>query len=622
MRIASTRVRFLARGFLLAAATALLAASCQPPGTTPTVPGPPANANGQAFVAFGGNSLGQLGDGSLQQRLAPVSIALANARQIAAGGQISVALTADGRVLQWGNNTLAPTIVAGVSDVRQVAAGDRHVLAVTRSGVVYAWGDNNRGQLGDGTTTPRTTPVQVANLVNGASVAAGPEHSLAIKSDLSVWTWGANTDGQLGDTTKSDRSLPVQVLDRSRPGQPRALSAITLAASGRHSIALTSDVRVVGWGSNASCQLGPDPRANPFDPVVCSERLSPSQIYAATGSASPRTQGQTIAATTHATLIVLSDGSVIGVGGAGGTAQQFGLCQVGSVLGPVLLDIAAAAREVSGGYETALILTAQGKVWSLGRNLAGQAGLGTVTGTECPQEVTATAVKGAAQVAAGKEHSLVLASGVLRLAPASIDFGDQPITTSSAARSIALANDGPAAVTIYDVRVASGGPFTATNTCPLAPAALAAGAQCTLGVTFLPGAAGAATGALRLSSDGFAAPQEIALAGRGTEGAVDFMPTQIDFGSVQSGTTSPVRTVRLRSVGSGPLTIVRIETTLGFTITRDPCVKAPSSIPVQADCTIDVAFAPTLVGVQTGKLRVTYQPNNRSAQIDLEGTGR
>jgi hypothetical protein len=95
-----------------------------------------------------------------------------------------------------------------------VAAGDAHSLAVREDGTLWAWGRNWAGQLGDGTTTRRSTPVQV--LTNVRSVTAGGYHSLAVREDGTLWAWGWNGVGQLGDGTTENRSTPVQVLTNVR----------------------------------------------------------------------------------------------------------------------------------------------------------------------------------------------------------------------------------------------------------------------------------------------------------------------------------------------------------------------------------------------------------------------
>ena len=74
-----------------------------------------------------------------------------------------------------------------------------------------AWGDNFSGQLGDGTTTNRLTPVAVTGLGNVTAIAGGSDHSLALLADGTVMAWGHNEQGQLGDGTTTQRLTPVAV---------------------------------------------------------------------------------------------------------------------------------------------------------------------------------------------------------------------------------------------------------------------------------------------------------------------------------------------------------------------------------------------------------------------------
>jgi hypothetical protein len=78
-----------------------------------------------------------------------------------------------------------------------MTAGKLHALALLRDGTVWAWGANISGQLGDGTTTLRSTPLPVPGLTGVFAVEAGDDHSLAVRSDGTVWAWGSNTSGQL-----------------------------------------------------------------------------------------------------------------------------------------------------------------------------------------------------------------------------------------------------------------------------------------------------------------------------------------------------------------------------------------------------------------------------------------
>ena len=104
-----------------------------------------------------------------------------------------------------------PSDVASPGPPVLVAAGSYHSLAVAADGTVWAWGQNASGQLGDGTATDPSTPVQVQGMADGVAIAGGADHTLALRRDGTVWAWGWNFSGQLGDGTTTDRSTPVQV---------------------------------------------------------------------------------------------------------------------------------------------------------------------------------------------------------------------------------------------------------------------------------------------------------------------------------------------------------------------------------------------------------------------------
>ncbi|WMJ16495.1 hypothetical protein RA955_18125 [Geobacillus proteiniphilus] len=86
-------------------------------------------------------------------------------------------------------------------DVAAVATSGEHVLVLKKDGTVWSWGDNNAGELGDGTTVNRNSPVQVKGLTDVVAIAAAPNYSMALKRDGTVWTWGSNQYGQLGNGT-------------------------------------------------------------------------------------------------------------------------------------------------------------------------------------------------------------------------------------------------------------------------------------------------------------------------------------------------------------------------------------------------------------------------------------
>ena len=94
--------------------------------------------------------------------------------------------------------------VAGGTNWKQVTCGYGSSAAVKTDGTLWLWGDNYGGQLGDNTSTGRSSPIQtVAGGTNWSQVACGLFHSSAIKTDGTLWTWGSNANGELGDNTST-----------------------------------------------------------------------------------------------------------------------------------------------------------------------------------------------------------------------------------------------------------------------------------------------------------------------------------------------------------------------------------------------------------------------------------
>ena len=127
----------------------------------------------------------------------------------------------------------------------------------------YTWGSNEVGQLGDGTAT-RSTPraVLLHPGVTPTAIAAGDGRSLAIGSDGNAYAWGGNFFGELGDGTTTQRSSPV------RMQLPAGVTAVSIAAGHGYSLVVGSDGRVYGWGQNPAGQLGIGATADGLTPAI------------------------------------------------------------------------------------------------------------------------------------------------------------------------------------------------------------------------------------------------------------------------------------------------------------------------------------------------------------------
>jgi alpha-tubulin suppressor-like RCC1 family protein len=166
-----------------------------------------------------------------------------------------------------GTTTDRPTPVAVVGGLRfrEVSASFNHTCGVATGNIAYCWGDNQLGQLGDGTTIDypgsRPTPGAVAGGLRFREVTAGEFHTCGVATGNVAYCWGADFNFQLGSGALGGEGLtPVPVAGGLRFRQ--------LSAGGDHTCGVTTGNVAYCWGTNTSGELGNGTTSPSHTPVA------------------------------------------------------------------------------------------------------------------------------------------------------------------------------------------------------------------------------------------------------------------------------------------------------------------------------------------------------------------
>lgn len=352
---------------------------------------------------WGANYVGQLGDGTTADHSTPVDVSglSSGVKSLAADGLHTCALLTSGGLKCWGynhngqlgdgtnDNRLAPVSVSELSDsVNTVAAGDGHTCAVLAGGGIKCWGKNQNGQLGDGTTQERWTPTDVAGLGGAAVVVSGGGyHTCALMSSGGVKCWGWNWVGQLGTGTNQDSYLPVDVVGL-------AGGAKRLDVGFEFTCVWAVDGWVKCWGLNSNGMLGTGDTNTSYTPLNVTGLL---------GNFSDLSTGWE-----HSCVLTASgQARCWGFNGLG----QLGNGAIIQRSVPVeIMTLASGVQQVSSGYMHTCAVTAEGGVKCWGRNWFGQVGDGTnENARSLPVDVVGLA-SGISNVSLGAEHTCALTS--------------------------------------------------------------------------------------------------------------------------------------------------------------------------------------------------------------------
>lgn len=256
---------------------------------------------------------------------------------------------------------------------------------------------------------------------------------------------------------------------------------------------------------------------------------------------------------------------------------------------------------------------------------------GTTQSVDFPIIPTAAALTGKTVYGGGTSDAFVtLINGatfpVASVTPASLNFGNQNVGSTSASQTVKLQNTGSGILNISSISFASAnGDYSQTNNCgsQLTPAG-GAKDNCTLTVTFTPTASGSRPEIIQIVDDSANSPQTIALAGTGVavQGTIQLSPATVAFGSQDAGTTSTAKTITLTNTSSSfSLTISSITTGNAVFKQTNNCPIGPATLAANASCTIQVTFAPAAAGNASANLTITGVAANSPQSVALTGTG-
>ncbi|KAI3990988.1 hypothetical protein MKX01_026172 [Papaver californicum] len=219
--------------------------------------------------SWGRNQNGQLGLGTTEDSLVPQKVQAfqgISVKMVAAGAEHTAAVTEDGELFGWGwgrygnlglgdrNDRLVPQKVTAVYGQKMVlvACGWRHTISVCASGSLYTYGWSKYGQLGHGDCEDQLIPHQLAALRNAviSQISGGWRHTMALTSDGKLYGWGWNKFGQVGVGDNVDHCVPVLVKF------PFEQKVVQISCGWRHTLAITERQNVFSWGRGTNGQLG------------------------------------------------------------------------------------------------------------------------------------------------------------------------------------------------------------------------------------------------------------------------------------------------------------------------------------------------------------------------------
>jgi len=368
-----------------------------------------------AVYCWGGNTNGPHGNGTTTSSSVPLITRFSTAAtiipMIAAGGEsagasFTCALASEGAVKCSGSNangqlgdgttsqrnSPVSVVVPGGEAFLSIAAGDAHACGLATTGSVFCWGANANGRLGDGTTTDRLTPVAVTmpGGVTFTAITAGQSHSCGLATTGAAYCWGANANGRVGDATTTDRLTPTAVT------MPGGVTFTSLGGGGYQTCGLAATGAAYCWGANFSGGVGDN---------TITDRWVPTAVTMPGGITFSSLEGGYIHSCALATTgaAYCWGANSYGRVGDGTTIDRLIPTAVTMPGGVTFSSIAG------GGYHSCGLAT-NGAAYCWGFNAQGQVGDNTNTDRSLPTAVTMPEGVAFSSIAGGIYHSCGLAT--------------------------------------------------------------------------------------------------------------------------------------------------------------------------------------------------------------------
>lgn len=331
----------------------------------------------QELSGWGYNGNEQLNSNIGSYVLSPAKINNDNWADVSCGYAYAEGIKQDGTLWGWGYNgdgklgvgytsitepisSNIPIQVGTDKDWKTVSCGTTHTMALKNNGTLWGWGSaNTYGQIGDGASVPRYSPVQIGTRSDYKQVITTMKATFALMNDGTIWSWGMGFYGELGNGSSSN--VPLQI------GTDNNWSMIQ--ASDYHTLALKKDGTLWGWGDNEKGNLGDGTKTN---------KSGPAQI-------GTENNWVRVACVGLSSYGIKKDGTLWAWGD-----NQYGQLGIGSTIDktqPTQIGTETNWYKIFSGNYVVLALKKDGTLWAWGNNKYGMVGNGTKTDQNTPVQI-------------------------------------------------------------------------------------------------------------------------------------------------------------------------------------------------------------------------------------------